>query len=612
MWLLLLLSVVSISTFEEKDIEEQENENENEYIHEWVAKISGGNTVADLVAQDLGFINQGNVGTFHEYFKFIHPDVPHRSKREAYHHTKRLSDHEKVDWVEQQISKKRVKRSIVEYSTIEFKDPEWANQWYLKDTEKLDLHVIPTWAMGYTGKGIVVSVLDDGLEWNHTDIINNYDPKASYDFNDNDNDPMPRYDFTNENKHGTRCAGEIAMAPNNGVCGVGVAYDAKIGGVRMLDGRVTDRVEAEALTFNMQHIDVYSSSWGPADDGRTVEGPGTITQQALIKGASEGRNGKGVIYAWASGNGGKQGDNCDCDGYTGSIYTISISTVTQQNAAPWYGEKCASTMGSTYSSGAKEDLKITSVDLHNLCTNAHTGTSAAAPLAAGIFALVLQANSNLTWRDMQHLIAWTSQYSILSSSLGWKTNGAGFKVNSRFGFGLLDARELVIEAKNWKTVPEKTVCENLPTDFNPVDIQSGKPIKVEIETTGCYGQTNQINYLEHVQLFVTIEYTRRGDLHVNLTSPSGLETMLLSERPSDGSKDGFINWSFMSVHSWGENPKGKWSIKILDRTGKQNHGRLVNFKLVLHGTSKKPNYMENGPRVYDQTFNFNEIQKHHC
>ena len=93
-----------------------------------------------------------------------------------------MSEHEKVEWVEQQVSRKRVKRSVVEYSTIEFKDPEWANQWYLvsikfmkisyikwiifdilkKDTEKLDLHVIPTWAMGYTGKGIVVSVLDDG------------------------------------------------------------------------------------------------------------------------------------------------------------------------------------------------------------------------------------------------------------------------------------------------------------------------------------------------------------------------------------------------------------------------------------------------------------------
>lgn len=41
--------------------------------------------------------------------------------------------------------------------------------------------------------------------------------------------------------------------------------------------------------------------------------------------------------------------------------------------------------------------------------------------------------------------------------------------------------------------------------------------------------------------------------------------MLLSERPGDGSKDGFTNWSFMSVHSWGESPVGEWLIKVLDR-----------------------------------------------
>ena len=41
--------------------------------------------------------------------------------------------------------------------------------------------------------------------------------------------------------------------------------------------------------------------------------------------------------------------------------------------------------------------------------------------------------------------------------------------------------------------------------------------------------------------------------------------MLLSERDADMSKDGFSNWSFMSVHSWGENPSGKWKIKIMDR-----------------------------------------------
>lgn len=71
--------------------------------------------------------------------------------------------------------------------------------------------------------------------------------------------------------------------------------------------------------------------------------------------------------------------------------------------------------------------------------------------------------------------------------------------------------------------------------------------------------------MEHVQVFTTIEYSRRGDLHINMTSPSGLETMLLSERSGDQSKDGFKNWAFMSVHSWGEKPSGTWKIKIMDR-----------------------------------------------
>ena len=47
-------------------------------------------------------------------------------------------------------------------------------------------------------------------------------------------------------------------------------YNAKIGGIRMLDGHVTDRVEAEAIAFNHKYIDIYSASWGPNDDGRTV------------------------------------------------------------------------------------------------------------------------------------------------------------------------------------------------------------------------------------------------------------------------------------------------------------------------------------------------------
>ena len=49
----------------------------------------------------------------------------------------------------------------------------------------------------------------------------------------------------------------------------------------------------------------------------------------------KGRRGLGSIYVWASGNGGKDDDNCNCDGYTNSIYTISISSATQNCLIIW-------------------------------------------------------------------------------------------------------------------------------------------------------------------------------------------------------------------------------------------------------------------------------------
>jgi len=52
----------------------------------------------------------------------------------------------------------------------------------------------------------------------------------------------------------------------------------------MLDGDVIDAVEAESLSLNPQHIDIYSSSWGPDDDGRTVDGPGPLARRAFLNG----------------------------------------------------------------------------------------------------------------------------------------------------------------------------------------------------------------------------------------------------------------------------------------------------------------------------------------
>lgn len=68
----------------------------------------------------------------------------------------------------------------------------------------------------------------------------------------------------------------------------------------------------------------------------------------------------GSIFVWASGNGGREGDYCSCDGYTNSIYTISISSTTENGYKPWYLEECASTLATTYSSGAFYERKIVS------------------------------------------------------------------------------------------------------------------------------------------------------------------------------------------------------------------------------------------------------------
>lgn len=69
-----------------------------------------------------------------------------------------------------------------------------------------------------------------------------------------------------------------------------------------------------------------------------MDGPGPSTRRAFTSGADFGRNGKGNIYVWASGNGGRYEDSCSVDGYANSIYTISISSASEKGEIPWYWE----------------------------------------------------------------------------------------------------------------------------------------------------------------------------------------------------------------------------------------------------------------------------------
>ncbi|XP_046400886.1 furin-like protease 1 isoform X2 [Ischnura elegans] len=459
-------------------------------------------------------------------------------------------------------------------------DPRWPQMWYLNRGGGLDMNVKPAWQEGVTGRGVVVTILDDGLEKDHPDLFRNYDPEASFDVNNHDEDPMPRYDLIDSNRHGTRCAGEVAATANNSICAVGVAFGAGVGGVRMLDGDVTDAVEARSLSLNPQHVDIYSASWGPDDDGKTVDGPGELATRAFMEGVTKGRGGKGSIFVWASGNGGRDHDNCNCDGYTNAIWTLSISSATENGLVPWYSEACSSTLATTYSSGSTGEKQVVTTDLHHQCTTGHTGTSASAPLAAGICALALEANRRLTWRDMQHIVVRTAKPANLRAP-DWSVNGVGRNVSHSFGYGLMDASAMVRLARTWKTVPEQHRCEVLAPHTDR-QIPAKSQVVLQLEVKECAG----VSYLEHVQAKISLLSMRRGDLQIHLTSPAGTRSTLLARRPHDISRSGFQMWPFMSVHSWGEKPLGIWQLEI------HNEGRylatLTEWNMRLHGTGTAP------------------------
>ncbi|XP_021236412.1 proprotein convertase subtilisin/kexin type 5 isoform X1 [Numida meleagris] len=568
------------------------------YTNHWAVRIAGGLPEANRIASKYGYVNIGQIGTLKDYYHFYHSKTIKRSVLSSRGTHSFISMEPKVEWIQQQVVKRRIKRDYKPGGTQStyFNDPKWPSMWYMHCSDNThhcqsDMNIVGAWKRGYTGKNVVVTILDDGIERNHPDLMQNYDSQASFDVNGNDFDPMPRYDASNENKHGTRCAGEVAATANNSHCTVGIAFNAKIGGVRMLDGDVTDMVEAKSLSLNPQHIHIYSASWGPDDDGKTVDGPASLARQAFENGIRMGRRGLGSVFVWASGNGGRSRDHCSCDGYTNSIYTISISSTAESGKKPWYLEECASTLATTYSSGESYDRKIITTDLRQRCTDSHTGTSASAPMAAGIIALALEANPFLTWRDIQHIIVRTSRAGHLNAN-DWKTNAAGYKVSHLYGFGLMDAEAMVIEAEKWTTVPPQHVCvEN--TDRQIKTIRPDSVVRSIYKATGCSDNPNHhVIYLEHVVVRITITHPRRGDLAIYLTSPSGTRSQLLANRLFDHSMEGFKNWEFMTTHCWSEKAAGDWILEICDTPSQLRNfktpGKLKEWSLVLYGTSIQP------------------------
>jgi len=459
-------------------------------------------------------------------------------------------------------------------------DPYFSDQWHLQNTGQTtggvvgeDINVTSVWN-NYNGSGIVISVIDDGLDHSHPDIDPNYSPSNSYDWCNDDPDPSPQ----SFNGHGTAAAGVAAAVGDNGIDVTGAAYGATLAGSTLIACGTSDQMEADALSFQMNDIDIYTNSWGPADDGETLEAPGPITLSALENGAYNGRSGLGNIYTWAAGNGLESDDNANYDGYANSRYTIAVTAITHAGEQSYYAEPGANILVAAHSNGDGEGITTTDIegsggyDSGNV-TNNFGGTSSATPLAAGVIALILEANGNLTWRDIQYILVQSSRVNDPNDS-SWEINGAGLNVSHKYGFGAIDAGAAVSLAENWTNV-------NMESNFSYGPFSPNTEITDNDETWNEFSVNITADIkIESIDIITDITHTSRGDLDIVLVSPSGKESWLAESRGDNG--NGYSDWLFNTVHHWGEDAVGEWKLKMRD-TVNSDVGTLNTWEIVIHG-----------------------------
>ena len=451
-------------------------------------------------------------------------------------------------------------------------DPRFSDQWHLENfgqsgSSGEDANITGAWDIA-DGTGVLISVVDDGVETDHPDLSPNYKTSLDYDYCGNDNNPNP----SNNDAHGTKSAGVAAAIGDNGIGGTGAAMNADLIGIRLIACSLSDTREANALGHSRSEIDISSNSWGPSDDGQTLEGPGPLLLNSLEKNVYEGRDGKGIIITLAGGNGRSDDDNSNYDGYANSRFTIAVAAVTDWGGQSWYSEDGANILIAAPSNGGESG--ITTTDLNGGYTNSFGGTSSATPLVSGVVALMLDENPDLTWRDVQHILVNSARKNDAGDS-DWSINGAGHDINHKYGFGVVDAGLAVHLSTDWDNVDQEVnwssgqmiVNQQIPDDSNA---WTSKTIQV-----------NESISIESVEVVFDADHDYRGDLEVKLTSPSGTESVL-AESHGDGGND-YNQWIFTSMRHWDEDSEGEWTLSVRD-TDSPDAGTWNSWELMMHGT----------------------------
>ncbi|MEG3925280.1 S8 family serine peptidase, partial [Microcoleus sp. T3_D1] len=527
----------------------------------------------------------------------------------------------------------------------DLQDPLAKDQWWLLNTGQtniegrkidpnpgMDLNVVPLWPE-YTGEGIKVGVVDDGVDLNHPDL------PAKTGFNPADN-----------NKHGTPVAGIIA-AQRNEVGTVGVAY-----GVASISSFSFNDKDQTASLASQVDFDVSNNSWVRVHHFHI----NPAYEKPIEKAVTAGRRGLGTVFTWAGGNdrqevnpdpnlqrAGKRGRNVNLGSYENSRYVIAVAAIDNKGVVAPYSTPGAPLLVSAFGDQATSIATVDRIgnDGYNThssptrdsgnngsnnksqtasaprlnerakkgVTNANNGkdnlsdfkeldyhagfggTSAAAPMVAGVAALMLQANPKLGYRDVQEILAYSARKNDPNAQKddsgkdAWTFNGAknwnggGLHVNHDYGFGLVDATAAVRLAETWQlqsgtakneaatAVNEKVQIANLTLPESGVDIPDNNPAGIN----QTFKITQGIN-IDKLELDLNIEHGQFQDLVVKLTSPDKTESIILDRLPyytevgrakeDYGFKGTTVSYTFSSARHWGETGLGDWTLNISDNS----------------------------------------------
>lgn len=406
-------------------------------------------------------------------------------------------------------------------------DTYYARQTYLDPAEPVsgplpnaaDLNGRGAWPLAL-GLNVIVGIADDGMDLTHPDLTANATGPHHNFFTGASSGSHPRTTFY----HGTAVAGLIGARGGNAVGISGVAPQARLAAWIIFDANDNmpdDAGLASVFGFANDSVAVQNHSWGNADFF-PLEMP-VVQALAISNAVTLGRGGKGVVVVRSAGNTRIEdydfrdgvGD-ANLDAYANDIHQLTVSAVRSDGRVASYsapgacvlvatpgGETTGNFEGlfTTDPVGTRGDNRFVDPVEPQLAdylvgATAFTGTSASAPLIAGVAALVLSANPELGWRDVQQVIALSARHLDLTDP-DLATNGAGLRISHNVGFGVADAGAAVRLAKVWKNRPPAVERRYLDMTSTPIPddgfrvVVSGEGIPENLRSIPATGGTGR-------------------------------------------------------------------------------------------------------------------------